>query len=375
MRFICTEFDANTNNLYRKEPIDQSVIPDNNQLLTKSHKIDTKDGVTYAYIADTLREVLFSQFIYDGTARTPSAWLTAKGLPGTDHTSLTGTFDFQNASCADIKCSYFFTIIAEDGLHFALPRRISTSKEIKSFTVISELKNYEDDFSFQGESGKIYTIGENPGDTVKAITIDSTLKSHRINKYKALQNVLTIQSGTDSSPLDYVLHKGNYYLTISRSEIKSDLFIYTCVLENTATNTISGSNIIVPELIRSVPTSDYIATEQTTTSLSYTDLTTVGPTCTVNVTTNGVIIVMLYCAIYNTTADAKSYMSFSASGISADDSRALIWQLPSGSRVPTYGASFLVTGLTSGSLTITAKYKVSSGTGGFGTRRMIVIPY
>lgn len=244
MRFICTEFDANTNNLYRKENIDQSVIPDNNYLLTKSYKIDTKDGLSYSYIGDTLRKVLFSQFIYDGTARTPSAWITAKSMTGTDHTSLTGTFDWKNASVADIKCSYFFTIIAEDGLHFALPRRISTSKEIKSFTVISELKNYEDDFSYQGESGKIFTLGETVGDTVKAITIDSTLKSHRINKYKATQNVLTIQSGSDANPLDYVLYKGNYYITISRSEIKSDLYIYTCVLENTETNTISAATTV-----------------------------------------------------------------------------------------------------------------------------------
>ena len=243
MRFICTEFDSNINNLLLKNNLDQSIIPAGNNLLTKTNKCDTKDGIIYSYSNDILRETILEQFIYNATAYTPAGWLTAKSITGTDHTSLTGTFDWKNYSCADIKSSYFYSIIAEDGIHFALSQRISTSKEIKSYTIISEYKSYETDFNYQGESGKKYYLGESNQDTIRPLLIDSTLKSHRINKYKSQQNVLTIQSGVDANPLDYIYEKGNIYILISRSEIKSDLYLYTCVLESSATNSITGTDI------------------------------------------------------------------------------------------------------------------------------------
>jgi hypothetical protein len=252
MRFLCTEFESNTNNLYGKDPLDQSVISENNRLLTKSNRIDTKEGINYSYLSDTMREILFEQFVYNGTAYTPSAWITAKAITGTDHTGITESFDWHNYSCADIKSSYFYTIIAEDGIHFALPQRISTSKEIITKTIISEFKIYEDDYSFQGESGKMFYIGESNQDTVRPPLIDSNLKSLRINKYKSQQNYIMIQTGTDANPLDYVREKGNIYILISRSEIKTGLYLYTCVLESNTSNSISGIDIANSSILRQI---------------------------------------------------------------------------------------------------------------------------
>lgn len=267
MRFICAEFNSNTNDLYKKDPLNQSVIPDGNNLLTKSNVVDNKNGMLYSYTNTILRKLLFTQFVYNATILTLSAWITAKGITGTDHTGITNSFDFQNSSCGDIKSNYFYTIIAEDGLHFCLPQRISTSKEIKTFTYLSEFVNYETDYSYNGESEKTYTIGSTIDENVIPVFSNSTLKSHSINKYKSKQNVLTIQSGSDANPLDYVQYKGNYYILISKSELSTGLYMYTCVREYTTVNTFSGVDISNHKAItRPGSMLAYLTATQTTTS-------------------------------------------------------------------------------------------------------------
>jgi len=121
------------------------------------------------------------------------------------------------------------------------------------------------------------------------------------------------------------------------------------------------------------PNADYIATQETTTSTTYTDLATTGPTVTA--TTAASAIVAIYCNQFHSTGLA-SWMNYDISGATTDasnDNRSLQLQSTGGQHV---GATFFHSAiLTAGTNTFTAKYRVStSGTGTFSVRRLMVIP-
>lgn len=119
-----------------------------------------------------------------------------------------------------------------------------------------------------------------------------------------------------------------------------------------------------------------VATSQTTTSTSYVDLATVGPTATQDVTERALVI--LSAAISNNTLDTASYASFDMSGAntaSANDQWALVNDGVATNGVLRSMTAHLFTGLSRGQTTWTAKYRVSAGTGTFADRHMIVIPF
>jgi hypothetical protein len=144
----------------------------------------------------------------------------------------------------------------------------------------------------------------------------------------------------------------------------------------TAKATTSGSHFAgagTNSVAERITTADYIATSQNTTSTSYTDLTTVGPTVTV--TTGPAALVAIYNANVHSTGAASALMSFEVSGASsqsASDTISIGTATTVGSRA---GATFLVTGLTGGSNTFRAKYRVGAGTGTFVDRRIVVMPF
>lgn len=122
-------------------------------------------------------------------------------------------------------------------------------------------------------------------------------------------------------------------------------------------------------------TSNAVATSQTTTSTSYTDLATSGPAVTVN--TNTLALVIISANQDNNTAGQWVYMSFAVSGattIAASDTNGMK-NANSVTAVNVMHASrgVLVT-LTPGSNTFTAKYRVTGGTGTWTLRDIIVIP-
>lgn len=132
----------------------------------------------------------------------------------------------------------------------------------------------------------------------------------------------------------------------------------------------NGLNSIVERL----PQVSNVGNSETSASTSYTDLATLGPEVTT--TTGTRALVFLHTAMENTAA-AGTFMSFEVSGassIAAADSAAINisglaaerWRL---------GAGVMVTTLTAGSNTFTAKYKVTSGTGTWLTRQLSVIPF
>ena len=118
-----------------------------------------------------------------------------------------------------------------------------------------------------------------------------------------------------------------------------------------------------------------VATSQQTSSSSYTDLTTAGPSVTVTTGTKALVIVS--CESIGPDGTGFPYMSYAVSGattISAADDRAVTIRVPSvnNSTVHASTASRLST-LTAGSNTFTAKYRSSSGTATWQYREIIVI--
>lgn len=130
-------------------------------------------------------------------------------------------------------------------------------------------------------------------------------------------------------------------------------------------------------LVQRLPGRDYIATAQTTTSTSYTNLATTGPTVTL--TTGTKAIVNLFAGATNSNANSASAMSFAVSGattIAASDAIGIAWDgidddADGGVDEVRKGVSVAVT-LTAGSNTFTAKYLAGSGTSTFQYRRLSV---
>lgn len=132
---------------------------------------------------------------------------------------------------------------------------------------------------------------------------------------------------------------------------------------------VSGTN----EIAERISDTEVVATSQDTTSTSYTDLATVGPAVTV--TTGPQALVVVRGAISNSGV-GSSRMSYEVSGssaVAASDTQCVGVFGTAGTGVLASDAS-LITGLTPGSNTFTAKYRVSSGTGTFSTRRIVVFP-
>lgn len=120
------------------------------------------------------------------------------------------------------------------------------------------------------------------------------------------------------------------------------------------------------------PQTAIVATSQTTTSTTYTDLTTTGPAVTV--TTGIQALVFMYNANLHSTGTTSALMSYDVTGattIAAADNTSIGAATTVGIRE---GATFLQTGLTPGSNTFTCRYRVGSGTGTFVDRRIGVVP-
>lgn len=135
---------------------------------------------------------------------------------------------------------------------------------------------------------------------------------------------------------------------------------------STAANTIGIRNI----------SSNSVLTEELTTSTSFTNLTTSGPSVTI--TTGTKAIVMVSCRSGNMTASQYCKMSYAVSGattIAATENWGAITSNPfaalTGDNLRSTGVANLVT-LTAGSNTFTAKYSVTAGTGRFACRYLAV---
>lgn len=116
-----------------------------------------------------------------------------------------------------------------------------------------------------------------------------------------------------------------------------------------------------------------VATSETTGSTTYVQLTTTTDAVTVSIGTSGACLLVLTCDIANSGANfsAMSYTISGANTFTANDTNALA---NSGTTELAMSWSTVLTGLTAGSTTFTAKYRVSAGTGTFKRRFISVIP-
>ncbi len=157
------------------------------------------------------------------------------------------------------------------------------------------------------------------------------------------------------------------------ASVRDNLLMTAPALATTATGIFvaTGTNTIAQR----VPQSDAIATDQSTASTSYADLTTVGPTVTV--TTGVAAIVMFGAWMTNSTGGARAYMSYSMSGATTAAAQDLtsatvqITTAASGCYV-TCTRAYMHTGLTAGSTTFKCQYKGSTGTSNFQQRTLSV---
>lgn len=118
-----------------------------------------------------------------------------------------------------------------------------------------------------------------------------------------------------------------------------------------------------------------VLTSETTTSTTYTDLETPGPSVTIEVPPSGVVRVDLRARLANATAGTFAFMGFALSGentAAAADEYALGLQSPGGNTMWQVGIPFIIAGLNPGETTFTCKYRVTNGTGAFQRRGIIV---
>lgn len=136
--------------------------------------------------------------------------------------------------------------------------------------------------------------------------------------------------------------------------------------------------LFIPDVSSSALTATVAAGQTTTSTASYADLTTVGPSVTVTIGSSGKAWIAWSLAMSNNTAAAYCLSTYSASGantIAAADANG-VFQFPSSTAGFTFEGGYgkLLTGLTPGSTTFKIMYKVSGGTGTFTRRFLTVIP-
>lgn len=106
-----------------------------------------------------------------------------------------------------------------------------------------------------------------------------------------------------------------------------------------------------------------VATSESTTSTSYTDLTTPGPAATIEVPASGRVLVTLTMQIQhsNSAGGGASFALSGANTAAASDAKSVTRGGATGAGLLTCAGTWLVTGLDPGSTTFTAKYKSANG--------------
>lgn len=170
------------------------------------------------------------------------------------------------------------------------------------------------------------------------------------------------------------------------TNVSTDTFMITRMQESTSARTVVvGDQISAPITAKTLTDVEIfggfstatVATSQTTTSATYADLSTVGPAVTVNIGQNGNALVTLSSYMLNAAGGDESYMGFAVSGnstVAAADTSAMFYQAFGNNGETQYGITVPITGLTPGSNTFTAKYRVTGSTGTYKNRVISVLP-
>lgn len=133
----------------------------------------------------------------------------------------------------------------------------------------------------------------------------------------------------------------------------------------------TGANAIATR----VPSTNRINTSQSTTSTTYVDLTTPGPSVTV--TCGTIAMVWFAASASNVNNDAMTACSVAVSGastVAASDNWMAQTDGVTGGNFVRPSGMHVFTGLTAGSNTFTMKYKAGSATASFQFREIAVLP-
>ena len=117
-----------------------------------------------------------------------------------------------------------------------------------------------------------------------------------------------------------------------------------------------------------------VTNSESTTSTSYTDLATFGPTSTVTVASSGKVLITMTALMSNSTSYASGYMSFQIDTntiVTSTLDRTALRMRGDGSDQASVTRT--VRNLTPGDHTFTAKYRTSAGTETFANRSIVVI--
>lgn len=119
-----------------------------------------------------------------------------------------------------------------------------------------------------------------------------------------------------------------------------------------------------------------VNTNQSTTSTTYADLATVGPSVTIDVPASGQVYLLISAGIESGVAGGACYMGVALSGanVAAAADTSIIHQAAAAGYIAAAAAAVVLTGLTAGSTTFTAKYRVGSSTGNFRNRKLVAVP-
>jgi hypothetical protein len=117
-----------------------------------------------------------------------------------------------------------------------------------------------------------------------------------------------------------------------------------------------------------------VATYQSTTSTSYTDLATSGPAVTLTTGTKALVIITGLLEDFD--SGIEKWMSFAVSGattIAASDTRAIVHNASTNNGRELRASATSVVTLTAGSNTFTAKYRTGAATAYYGDRDIFVM--
>lgn len=136
--------------------------------------------------------------------------------------------------------------------------------------------------------------------------------------------------------------------------------------------TVSSTNQIAQRLI----TSARVDTQQATSSTTYTDLATVGPSVTVATGTRALVAINASCSTSaDNTAGAASVAVSGATTIAANDSWCIFTDGLVAGNFFRAGISTLFTTLNAGNNTFTMQYKAGSTTATYQLREIVVMPF
>lgn len=206
----------------------------------------------------------------------------------------------------------------------------------------------------------------------KAFTFEEVLTSSDVNRY-LMRGVKVYDTTTDRDNSyggagEPVLYEGEVCYVKASDEVQA---------YNGGTWVKIGPTT-VPTPVFTAAGAAIVSTGQTTTSTSFVDLATAGPSVTLTTGTAAIIVVSSIQSNSNANANAdvgNMFHSFAVSGastIGAADTTSARGGQTYGSQIFTRSGLFYLNNLTAGSNTFTSKYRVGDGTGTFRERTIAV---